>query len=158
MECLSKIKQQQNFKTLCKLTTNLLELPEGSLGSKSRKQHLQIPRTIVSVVARMVNETHQTIIAKELNRDRSLIYHYEKMHQSNYRTYPKYRDIFNKVYNAYTCIEGAKRTFIDMYHLRNHLKEYGVKNSAKGQTTIRITSGIVGVDIKLSYHDFSIQV
>ena len=158
MTSLSKIQQEQDFKNLCKLTTNLLELPEGVLSSKSRKQELQTPRTVVSVVARMINETHQTVIAKELNRDRSLIYHYEKMHQSNYRTFPEYREIFNKIYNAYIDIQGAKRAFIDMYHLREHLRQNGIKHSSICQTTIRITSGEVGVDIKLSYRDFSDQL
>jgi hypothetical protein len=149
---------KNNFKTLCDLTTSLMELPKGSLAFKSRKSELQIPRAVASVVARMVDDTHPTIIAKEIKRDRVSVWHYEKMHQSNYATWERYRDCFNKIYNAYTNIQGAKRTFSDMYHLRHHLREQGVKHSANPQATIKITSGGVGVDIKVSYRDFYNQL
>jgi len=149
---------EDNFRTLCNLTTSLMGLDKGSLAFKSRRSELQIPRTVAAVVARMVDNTHRSIISKELNRDRSLIYHYEKMHKSNYSTWERYRDCFNKIYNAYTSITESKRTFSDMFHLRHHLREQGVKHSAKPQATIKITSGDVGVDIKVSYKDFYDQL
>jgi hypothetical protein len=149
---------KDNFKTLCDLTTSLMGLRKGSLAFKSRKSELQIPRAVASVVARMVDDTHPTIIAKEIKRDRVSVWHYEKMHQSNYSTRERYRDCFNKIYNAYTNIQGAKRTFSDTFHLRHHLREQGVKHSANPQTTIKITSGDVGVDIKVSYKDFYNQL
>ena len=149
---------KDNFKTLCDLTTSLMGLRKGSLAFKSRKSEIQIPRAVASVVARMVDDTHPNIIAKEIKRDRVSVWHYEKMHQSNYSTWERYRDCFNKIYNAYTNIQGGKRTFTDMFHLRHHLREQGVKHSAKPQTTIKITSGDVGVDIKVSYKDFYDQL
>jgi hypothetical protein len=149
---------EQNFKTLCDLTTNLMGLRKGSLSLKSRKSEYQIPRSVASVVARMVDDATQVVIAKQLKRDRSLIYHYEKMHESNYRTFPKYRDVFNLVYNAYSNLQGAKRTFVDMYHLQNYLRENGIVNSDNHQTIIRITSGKVGTDVKVSYKDFYNQL
>jgi phosphoribosylformylglycinamidine (FGAM) synthase-like enzyme len=155
---LFKMIQEENFKTLCDLTTSLVGLHKGSLSHKSREQKYQIPRTVAAVVARMVDDTHQTIIAKELKRDRSLVYHYEKTHQANYRSFPKYREVFNKVYNAYSNIQGSKRTFADLAQLKNYLKDCGVTNSEKHQTTIRITSGRVQADIKLSYRDFYNQL
>ena len=152
--CLFKMIAELNFKILCDLTTNLLGLRKGSLSYKSRKNKYQVPRSVASVVARMVDETHRSIIAKELKRDRSLIYHYEKMHESNYRSFPKYREVFNRVYNAYSNIQGSKRTFIDEYQLKYYLKENGIIDSEKYQTIIRVTSGRVEVDIKVSYKDF----
>jgi len=149
---------EDNFKTLCNLTTSLMGLRKGSLAYKSRKSELQIPRAVASVVARMVDDTHPTIIAKQIKRDRACIWHYEKMHQSNYSTWERYRDCFNKIYNAYTNIHDSKRTFSDMFHLRHHLREQGVKHSAKPQAIIKITSGEVGVDIKVSYKDFYNQL
>ena len=149
---------EDNFKTLCNLTTSLMGLRKGSLAFKSRKSELQVPRMVASVVARMVDETHRAIIAKEIKRDRSLIYHYEKMHQSNYSTWAKYRDTFNKIYNAYTSIHDSKRTFNDMFHLRQHLTEKGIQHSSNPKTTIRVVSGKVSVDIKVSYKDFYDQL
>jgi len=149
---------EDNFKTLCNLTTSLMGLRKGSLAFKSRKSELQVPRAVASVVARMVDDTHPTIIAKEIKRDRVSVWHYEKMHQSNYRTFPKYRETFNKIYNAYTSLHNSKRTFNDMFHLRQHLREQGIQHSANPQTTIRIVSGKVSVDIKVSYKDFYNQL
>ena len=150
--------QESNFKNLCNLTTSLLGLRKGSLAAKSRKQELQIARSVASVVGRMVEDIHQTVIAKEIKRDRSLIYHYEKKHESNYATFPKYRDIFNIVYNAYTKIEDAKLTFVDLFHLQDHLRRNNVRHSAKEQTFVIVKSGDVQVTIKLSYRDFYTQL
>ena len=149
---------EDNFKTLCNLTTSLMGLRKGSLSFKSRKSELQVPRAVASVVGRMVDNIHPTIIAKQIKRDRVSVWHYEKMHHANYTTWKKYRDCFNKIYNAYTSIHNSKRTFTDMFHLRHHLREQGVKHSSICQTTIKITSGKVGVDIKVSYKDFYEQL
>jgi hypothetical protein len=111
-----------------------------------------------SVVARMVDDATQVVIAKQLKRDRSLIYHYEKMHESNYRTFPKYRDVFNLIYNAYQTIQGAKQTFTDLDHLRDYLKENGIKDSERPQAIIRIHSGRIRADINVSYKDFYEQL
>jgi len=150
--------EEINFKILCDLTTNIVGLRKGSLSYKSRKQEYQIPRSVASVVARMIDDTHQNVIAKELKRDRSLVYHYEKMHESNYRSFPKYREVFNMVYNAYSNIQGAKRTFVDSRELEVYLRENGVSNSEKYQTIIRVTSGRVEYDVKVSYKDFYNQL
>tara|TARA_R100000734_G_C3319046_1_gene114122 strand:- start:2268 stop:2795 length:528 start_codon:yes stop_codon:yes gene_type:complete len=158
MKCHFKMIQEDNFKNLCDLTTRLVGLRKGSLAFKSRKQEYQIPRSVASVVARMIDETHRTIIAKELKRDRSLIYHYEKMHEFNYRSFPKYREVFNLVYNAYSSIQGSKRTFSDSRELEIYLRENGVSNSDKYQTIIKVTSGRAECNIRLSYKDFYNQL
>ena len=156
--CLSKIQQEDNFKALCQMTTNMLELEQGSLASKSMKRTLQLPRMVVSVVSNMLDETHYNVIAKGINRDRTLINYYVNMHKSNYRSFPEYRDLFNKIFNSYAEIKESKRTFEDMLHLRDHLRSNGVRNSENQQTTIRVKSGRVSVDVKVSYRDFSNQL
>jgi len=153
-----KMIAEQNFKNLCNLTTSLVGLRKGALSYRSRKSEYQIPRSVVSVISRIVNETKREIIAKALKRDRSLIYHYEKMHESNYRSFPKYREIFNLVFNAYSNIQDSKRIFTDLYHLKQYLKDKGVESSNKHQTIIRITSGKVEADIKVSYKDLYNQL
>tara|TARA_R110002012_G_scaffold297920_1_gene496097 strand:+ start:3375 stop:3884 length:510 start_codon:yes stop_codon:yes gene_type:complete len=150
--------QEINFKILCDLTTSLAGLRKGSLSYRSRKQEYQVPRTVAAVVGRMIDDTHQEIIAKELKRDRSLIYHYEKTHEANYRSFPKYRELFNKVYNSYSNIQGAKRTFNDLAQLKNYLRDNDITDSDKHQTIIRITSGRVQADVKVSYRDFYDQL
>lgn len=153
----SKMTTEDNFKDLCNLTTSVLGLPKGSLGEKTRKQDVQIARTIASVIARTEEDIHQTVIAKVINRDRSLIYHYEKMHKSNYRSWVKYRDGFNKVYTAYKDISSSKMTFIDAELLKRHLLSNGVQES-KPQVLLEVTSGETCCTIKTSYLDFSNQL
>jgi hypothetical protein len=149
---------EDNFKTLCKLTTRLLDLPEGALASRNRKVKYQVPRAVVSIIARIEDDIHRDIIAKIINRNRTSINHYERTHSSNYSSFPYYRDTFNKIYNAYVDIKETKKTFIDMYHLKEHLRKNGVKHSSNHQTTIRIIAGKFGTDIKVSYRDFYSQL
>jgi PDZ domain-containing secreted protein len=144
---------EDNFKTLCNLATNLVGLPKGSLSIKNRKIKYQVPRAVVSMIARIEDKTHREVIAKVLDRNRTSINHYERTHSANYSSFPYYRDTFNKIYNAYVDIKESKKTFIDMYHLKDHLRKNGVRNSSKHQTIIRITSGKLGTDIKVSYRD-----
>ena len=158
MICLSNMTAEDNFKTLCKLTTKLLDLPEEALASRNRKIEYQVPRAIVSIIARIEDDTHRDTIAKVLNRHRTSINHYERVHSSNYSSFPYYRDTFNKIYNAYVDIKGSKPTFIDMYHLKEHLRKSGVRHSSNHQTTIRIIAGKFGTDIKVSYREFYNQL
>ena len=154
----SKMTLEDNFKNLCNLTTSLLGLRKGSLAYKSRKQDLQVARSIASVIARIEYEVPHSTIAKVINRNRTLIYHYEKNHKHNYATFPKYRDTFNKVFNAFTTIEDSKKSFFDLQQLKNYLRKNEVFNSEKHQVIIRIKSGEVGTDIKVSYRDFYNQL
>ena len=149
---------EDNFKTLCDLATNLVGLPKGSLSIKNRKIKYQVPRAVVSMIARLEDGTHRETIAKVLDRNRTSINHYERTHSANYSSFPYYRDTFNKIYNAYVDIKESKKTFIDMYNLKDHLRREGVRNSSNHQTTIRITSGKFGTDIKVSYRDFYNQL
>ena len=75
-----------------------------------------------------------------------------------YATFPKYRDTFNKVFNAFTTIEDSKKSFFDLQQLKNYLRKNDVFNSEKHQVIIRIKSGKVGTDIKVSYRDFYNQL
>jgi len=149
---------EDNFKNLCDLTTNLVGLPKGSLALKTRKTEYQVPRMVAAMVARIEDETHRGTIAKVLGRDRTSVNHYERCHSSNYASFPLYRDTFNKVYNAYAEIKDSKLTFIDLYNLQEHLRKNGIHDSSKHQATIRIVSGKLGADVKVSYKDFYNQL
>ena len=144
---------EDNFKNLCNLTTSIMGLPKGSLAYKNRKTELQVPRAAAAVIATMDN-IHCTVIAKVLGRDRSLIYHYNKMHTPNYSSWEKYRTTFNQIYMAHTSIENSRKKFFDLQHLKDHLRQEGIYDSEKHQTIIRITCGKVGTDVKVSYREF----
>ena len=148
---------KDNFIHICNLTTSVMGLPKGSLADKSRKQHLQIPRMVASVIGRIEEGISHAIIAEVINRHRASIYHYEKCHQGNY-TWEKYRDIFNLVYMTYKQIEQSKKVFIDKYYMKEFLLKNGVKESPKLEAQIMIKSGEVDIVINTSYMDFSNQL
>ena len=150
--------EEYNFKLICDLTTSVLGLPKGSLALKSRKRPLQVARAIAGYIARSEEDIHRTVIGKGLNRDRSLIYHYEKMHKSNYLTCPIYRRTFNTLYKAYKDIGGTKEVFLDGTFMKRHLLNNGVEESLNPEVLIEVKSGQAVCLIKTSYFGFSKQL
>ena len=149
---------EDNFKNLCNLTTRVLGLPDGSLALRSRKRPLQVARAIAGYIGRTEEDIHRTIIGKVLNRDRSLIYHYELRHKSLYKTCPIYRDTFNKIYAAYKNVGGTKEFFLDKDFMKSYLLKNGVKETLESNVLLEVTSGQVKCIIKTSYFDFSNQL
>ena len=149
----SKITDKEKFEHICNLTTSLVGLRKGSLSFKSRKQEIQLPRLVAANIGRL-DKIHHRVIADVLNRDRSLIYHYENTHCGNYTNWKQYRECFNLVHQAFTEIEESKPSFQDNRALKRHLLEF-VKESNKHQVEILITSGKVGCKIITSYKEFS---
>ena len=148
---------KDNFIHICNLTTSVMGLRKGSLAYKSRKTEVQIPRMVAAIIGRIEENISHSVIAEVLNRHRASVYHYEKTHQSNY-AWEKYRDVFNKVYMAYTQIENSKKVFVDKYYMKEFLLKNGVKENAKNEVRIMLKSGRIGVIITTSYMDFSNQL
>ena len=152
---LSKMTDTEKFINICDLTTSLVGLHKGSLADKTRKQEYQMPRMVASIIALLEKEIHYKVIAKVLNRDRSLIYHYEKKHKYNYSSFPKYRDMFNLVYNSFKEIEVSKKIFKTREDLMSCLKIAGIKSVVKPQVKIKIKSGDALFTLNTNYFDFS---
>jgi hypothetical protein len=144
---------KDNFKHICNLTTNILRLRKGSLAFKSRKREIQFARMIASVIARKEEGIHRQIIADELKRHRTLIYHYEKAHDGNF-TFPQYRNAFKKVYLAYHKLDNSKNIFDDPYIMKEFLLKKGVTEHPKNEIQILVKSGKVGCGVKTSYFRF----
>lgn len=149
--------EEINFRHICDLTTQVLGFEKGSLALKSRKRPLQVARSIAAYIGRLEQKIHRTVIGKELNRDRCVVYHYENTHKHNYATCLVYRNAFNKVYAAFEDIDKSKRTFKDGDFLKSHLLQNGVIESQKVQVCIEVKSGEAVCIIKTSYFDFSNQ-
>ena len=103
---------EDNFKYICNLTTSVLGLPKGSLALRSQKRYLQVARASAGYIGRTEENIHRTIIGKVLNRDRSLIYHYEYNHNKKYANCLVYRNTFNKIYISYKDLDGTKDFYI----------------------------------------------
>jgi hypothetical protein len=149
---------EDNFKKLCSLTTRVLGLPDGALALKSRKRPLQVARAVAGYIGRTEEDIHRSIIGKVLNRDRSLIYHYEYTHKQNYATCLVYRNTFNKIYKAYKDIGGTKEFFLDKDFMKRYLLKNGVKETLDPDVLLEVTSGQIKCIIKTSYLDFSNQL
>ena len=150
--------EEDNFRNICNLTTKLMGFKDGALALKSRKRPLQVARSVAAYIGRIEENIHRTIIAKVLNRDRSLIYHYENTHKGNYATCLVYRNTFNKVYRGYKDIDGTKLTFLHDDFLKSHLLQSGVKENTKAQVFLEVKSGDAICIIQTSYFDFSNQL
>jgi len=152
------MENEKIFKNLCNLTTELVGLPEGSLALKSRKQMYQVPRAVVSVIALKYDNIHQNIISKVLDRNRSLIYHYEKSHKANFKSYPKYRKLYTEVLNAYNEIKGEQKTFSSQENYEQFLRDKSIYSSETYQVKISLKVGKFKVDLKYSHKDFYNQM
>ena len=139
------------FELLCDLTTDIVGLHQGALSDKTRKQKIHIPRMVASVVARMTNDIHPTIIAGVLDRDRTSILHYEKFHSHNYASFPKYRETFDEVYNAHNIMENCKLVFDDKDDMRMYFIKEGIVEAQKPQVKIKVKSGKVSHTVKTNY-------
>ena len=153
-----KMTEEYNFKCICSLTTRALGFPDGSLSTKSRKRPLQAARSVASYIARTEEDIRREIIGKVLNRNRSLIYHYEKTHKKYLSTCLVYRNTFNKVYKAYMDIDGAKDFFLSGNKMRTYLLKNGVSMVYGGDITLEVKSGKVICKIKTSYFDYLNQL
>ncbi len=149
----SNITDKEKFEHICNLTTSLVGLRKGSLAFKTRKQEIQLPRLVAANIGRLLG-IHQRAIAEVLKRDRSLIYHYEKIHSGNYTSWNDYRKMFNLVYRSFHEIESVKPIFEDTRGMKRHLLEF-VKETEPEQVEILITSGSIGCKIKTNFKNFS---
>jgi hypothetical protein len=150
--------EEHNFKNLCDLTTSVLGLRKGSLATKSRKRPLQVARAITGYIARAEEDIHRTVIGNGLNRNRSLIYHYERKHKKDYETSSLYRNTFNLIYKAYKDIGGTKALFLDGGFMKSHLLKNGVKEVLDYDMLLEVKSGQAICVIKTSYLDFATQL
>tara|TARA_Y100000310_G_scaffold3932_1_gene4824 strand:- start:727 stop:1254 length:528 start_codon:yes stop_codon:yes gene_type:complete len=149
----SNLYEEDKFIDICNLTTSLIGLKKDSLANKSRKYKFQIPRSIAAVLGRLEG-IHHTVIARNLKRDRTSIYHYERLHEGYYASWKEYREQFNLIMTAYKDLKEKLSTFKDSKGMKRYILQF-IKESKKKQVKILITSGEVGCKIITSFQDFS---
>jgi hypothetical protein len=150
--------EELNFKAICDLTTRVMGLPTGSLALKSRKRQLQSARSIAGYIGLTEEKIHRKVIAKVLNRNRCITYHYENKHKKNFKHCKIYRENFEKIYSFYKNIDDSKKVFVDSDLMKSHLLQNGVKETLKSDVRLEVKSGAIKCNIKTSYFDFSNQL
>ena len=147
-----------NFKALCSLATRVMGLPNGSLALKTRKRNIQAVRSIAGYIGLTEEHIPRHIVAKVLNRDRCITYHYESHHKKNFKHCIIYRTAFRKIFQAYKDIDGSKKIFTDKHFMKSHLLQNGVVEKLDSDVLLEVTSGQTICVIKTSYFDFSNQL
>ena len=156
--CHFNMTEEENFKNICNLTTDVMGFKDGELSVKSRKRPLQIARAVAAYIGLKEENIHRNIVARILGRDRAVTYHYENSHKGSYASCIIYRNTFNKVYRAFRNIDKSKKTFLDGDFMKRYLLKNGIKESVKPQVFIEVTSGEVKCIIQTSYFEFSNQL
>ena len=146
---------REKFELICDLTTQTVGLQKGSLAYKTRKQEILVPRMVASVIGIMTKDIHVTTIADIIKKDRTSVLHYKNSHKSNYASFPYYRNIFNKVYDAFTESEKIKVVLESRKEICRCLIDAGIKICATPQVKIKIKSGKSTYVLPTSYLDFS---
>tara|TARA_R100001244_G_scaffold7913_1_gene10285 strand:+ start:512 stop:1021 length:510 start_codon:yes stop_codon:yes gene_type:complete len=150
--------EEFNFKSICDITTRVMELPTNSLSLKSKKQLYTVARSVAGYIGRTEEDIQPRVIAKVLNKNRTLVYHYLRSHKNNYANCEIYRNTFNKVYRVYKSIDGDKDIFLDSDFMKKHLLKNGVTEVEKPDVFLEINSGQVNCKINTSYFEFSNQL
>ena len=150
--------EEFNFKSICDLTTKLLGFPDDALSLKSRKRPLQVARSIAGYIGRTEEDIPPKIIAKVLNKNRTVIYHYERCHKKNYANCEIYRNAFNKIYKAYKSIDGDKDIFLDGDYMKSFLLKNKVTEVKIPDVFLEVKSGQVNCTINTSYFEFHNQL
>lgn len=85
-------------------------LEPEDLNKQCRKKELALPRLIFANMLLHDLKLKIAQIPKFLNRDRTLFYHYKKLHKSymsDARTYPEYYRSYNKILGQYLNMSDA---------------------------------------------------
>jgi hypothetical protein len=153
-----KMTEELNFKALCSLATRVAGLPEGSLAFKNRTMNIQAARASACYIALTEEKINRNVIAKVLDRDRTVTYHYENTHKNNFKNSSVYRNTFTKIYKEYKNIDGDKDIFFSKRHLRNHLLKNKVVESKNPDILLEVKSGEAISIIETTYFDYSNQL
>ena len=148
------MKEKDKFKKICKITTDVLELPEGSLKGKSRMMELCLGREIAATIG-VKNGIHRKTIAKYLNKDRTSINYYTGKHKTNFEGWIPYAKAYTKILNIYEEIKNNKKVFLEKIWIQKHLENSGIKQSADPEICFTIKSGKVKYDLLSDYSKFS---
>jgi len=62
--CHFNMTEEENFKNICNLTTDVMGFKDGELSVKSRKRPLQIARAVAAYIGLKEENIHRNIVAK----------------------------------------------------------------------------------------------
>lgn len=150
-----KLSDESEVKTLFAIIQKNFGLKERDIKSSSRKELLVITRQVISNIARIENNTHPEIIGSILNKDRTSIISYWKKHDQYLKSWPVYKNTFERIYTDYCRLKDKRQLFSSEQELRSYLFNVGVKFSEKPSIFITVKMKDFVVCINTDYRNFS---
>lgn len=148
------MREKERFEEICKITTDVLNLPEGSLKGKSRDINLCLGRQVASVIA-IKNGIKRTTVADCLNKNRTSTNYYTRKHKTNFTGWIPYAKAYVKVCKILEDIENSKNVFFEKISIQKLLEKEGVKQSKNPKMIFTIKSGKVKFNLLSDYSKFS---
>ena len=133
------MKQTEEFNEILDLTSNIFNIDRNELISKDRSMHLAIPRNAAAVIGVKKAMLKKEIVAKGLNRHRTLIYHYLKNHKQFFKYHKPYAKGYLKILNAYKNIDVSRKQFIDKDEFKLFVEKINFKNAKKPDIIISVS-------------------
>ena len=146
--------EKEKFEEICKVTTDILGLPEDSLGKRARSHNITLGRQIAGYIGRKY-EIDRNIIATAFNKNRTCSYFYEREHIGKAKYDYKYSENYAKILGKYQEMKGDNKVFTEKVMLDRHLKKAGLKNVLKKDVIFTIKSGKVKTELFSNYRKFS---
>lgn len=146
--------EKEKFEEICKVTTDVLGLPEDCLGKRARTHNITLARQIAGYIGRKY-KIDRNIIASAFNKNRTCSYFYEREHDGKAKYDYQYAENYAKVLSKYQEMKGNNKIFTEKVMLDRHLKKAGLKNALKKDVIFTIKSGNVKTELFSNYRNFS---
>lgn len=128
---------KEEFKHILDITCKAFNVTKEDIMTKSRKMDLAIARQVAAVIGIKDANIKRDIVAKEINRDRTGMYYYEKKHKEYFDWFQPYRKGYIKVLKEYKNINADKKQFISKAEFNMFIK--GIKLNKFTKPDIIIT-------------------
>jgi len=134
-----KAKEEMNY--IIDVTCKTFNIDKKEFLTKSRKMDLAIPRIVSAIIGIKEANIKKEIVAKHLNRDRTGMYYYLKMHKDYFKTHKPYMRGYMKVLKAYKQIDEKLNKFIYKKEFNLFVKNLKFKNSKNPDIRMTVNSG-----------------
>ena len=129
----------RSFNKILDITSQVCNIEKEELKTKSRKHEYNIPRQIAAIVAIKDYEIKLNLVAKQLNRHRTAMYHYLKFHDSNYESWLPYRKKYDEVLQVLR--NDPKETITHKYNFNSIIKKIKLRKCEIEEVYIEINCG-----------------
>lgn len=122
----NKFKESAVMNKVMSITSKYTSITKDDMLGDSRKYFVKLARMVSSNILLNEYKIKKNIVAKFHNKDRTSMYHYQKVHNEQYVYWRDYREIYNLVHKDVT--KGAKFKDISRNEVRMLLTKYNISD------------------------------